>query len=188
MAKVIIKLSTRGKNKGLYTATVDDSDADLAELNWSVYLTPNKPQYARRRERLDNGQVVTVYLHREIMERMVNRPLEKGEAIDHKDGCGLNCSRDNLRVAIGNQNQSNRGQTRRATSGYKGVYWCKDNKNWRSVIQSKGKTIHLGRFDTTLAAHRAYCKAAVELHGEFANFGSNSPFTPEMFMQEGDAA
>lgn len=34
-----------------------------------------------------------------------------------------------------------------------------------------GKNKHLGYYDTPEAGHAAYCKAASELHGEFANTG-----------------
>jgi hypothetical protein len=78
---------------------------------------------------------------------------------------------ENLRAA----SHSELGATQRIscinTSSYKGVHFCDNTKRWRARIMSDGKTVHLGRFDTPEEAHQAYCEAAKELYGEFANFG-----------------
>ena len=51
-------------------------------------------------------------------------------------------------------------------SGLKGVYLLKGR--WKAKIGVKGKSIHLGTFDTAIEAAKAYNKAAQEHHGEFA--------------------
>ena len=61
---------------------------------------------------------------------------------------------------------------------YKGVTYNKRYNRWVSSISVNGLNVFLGYFDTELEAHAAYCKAAASLHGEFANFGTNSPFNP----------
>ncbi|ASR76751.1 DNA polymerase [Salmonella phage ST11] len=36
------------------------------------------------------------------------------------------------------------------------------------VNHHNGKTIHIGTYTTEEEAHKAYCEAAIKLHGEFA--------------------
>ena len=88
--------------------------------------------------------------------------------IDHIDGDKLNNRIDNLREATHAENQHNTGASRNNTSGYKGVHWFKEKKKWQVRIQSSGKPLHLGYFDSAEAGHEAYREAAIRLHGEFA--------------------
>ena len=88
--------------------------------------------------------------------------------IDH-----INCDRSdnrlvNLRLCNGNENCSNRTASSRNQSGFKGVYWWKARQAWRADIVANGTHHYLGTFSTPELAHMAYCKAAAELHGEFA--------------------
>jgi hypothetical protein len=71
----------------------------------------------------------------------------------------------NIRPASYAQNTWNRGKTALNKSGYKGVFPC--GKGYRATI---GKT-YLGQFETAEAAYAAYCQAALERYGPFANFG-----------------
>ncbi|MCH7928832.1 MAG: hypothetical protein IID03_12765 [Candidatus Dadabacteria bacterium] len=50
-------------------------------------------------------------------------------------------------------------------SGYKGVT---RTPNGRFVVHCKGK--NYGTYDTDKDAHKAYCKTATELFGDFARF------------------
>lgn len=86
--------------------------------------------------------------------------------IDHADGDGLNNRFANLRLALPSQNNFNQRKRADNTSGYKGV--SKHRNKWRAEINAYGTYRHLGTFDTPELAHMAYCKAAAELHGEFA--------------------
>ena len=88
--------------------------------------------------------------------------------IDHIDGDGLNNSFMNLRKASDAQNKGNCKRYKNNSSGYKGVSWSKNRSKWRARIAVNRKERHLGFFDTPELAHMAYCKAAAELHGEFA--------------------
>ena len=56
--------------------------------------------YLRREERGVGGKRVTIYLHREIM----NAP--RGLVVDHLNGNGLDCRRDNMKVTWQKENAS----------------------------------------------------------------------------------
>lgn len=88
--------------------------------------------------------------------------------IDHVDNDPLNNKFSNLRLATNAQNNRNRGVTSRSKSGLKGAYWSAKHKKWRSAISLNKREIYLGWFAAPELAHAAYCKAALELHGEFA--------------------
>ena len=93
--------------------------------------------------------------------------IDPGENhIDHIDGNGLNNKFANLRLATSAQNSFNQKTRADNTSGYKGV--TKHRNKWKVQITAHGFYYHLGTFDTPELAHMAYCKAAAELHGEFA--------------------
>lgn len=80
----------------------------------------------------------------------------------------LDNRRANLRLATKSQNQMNRRIQRNNTSGFKGVHLFKRTGKFRAYIMVQGKEKHLGYFATAEEAHVAYVKAAVEIHGEFA--------------------
>jgi len=89
--------------------------------------------------------------------------------VDHKNGVRDDNRIDNLRAATKSQNQHNRKQwSRPKSSKFKGVSWHKASQKWLANIQHENKRIHLGLFDTEIAAHHAYVDAANRPHGEFA--------------------
>lgn len=95
------------------------------------------------------------------------------ECIDHVDRNPFNNKFSNLRLATRAENNRNRVKSARSTSGYKGVSYHKGNRSWSARIGHENKLRHLGSFGTPEAAHTAYCEAAKQLHGSFANSGSN---------------
>lgn len=90
------------------------------------------------------------------------------EEIDHRDRNGLNNRWTNLRSASGSDNHANSATRLRNKLGVKGVY-IYDDRIRASITRNKC-VHHLGIFDSIDEAHAAYCKAALELHGEFARF------------------
>ena len=98
--------------------------------------------------------------------------------VEHVDTDRTNNKIENLRLATALQNSWNKSKRAGTSSQYKGVAFYARHGKWLSQIRANGKTTHLGYFIDELEAHRAYCLAAVEMHGEFANFGENSPFNP----------
>lgn len=104
------------------------------------------------------------YLHRIIM----NPPDDK--VVDHINGNKLDNRKSNLRVCTNQENTMNRGKNKNNSSGYKGVYFNKQNQKFRAEIWIDRKKKFLGHFDNPEDGHEAYKKAAVKLHGEFAHF------------------
>ena len=86
--------------------------------------------------------------------------------IDHKDLNGTNNAWRNLRECSDAQNQCNKSKRADCRAPYKGVR--KMGLSYQSRIKLGGKSYHLGTFPTPEEAHAAYCKAAAELHGDFA--------------------
>lgn len=140
-------------------ALVSDEDYEKVLLhNW--YVETNK--YVRSVTRFNR-----VSLHRYIL----NLPPKTG-IIDHIDGNTLNNTRENLRLVTRSQNQYNRRKGNTTTSSkpskYKGVFWYRSRRVWRSTIRANGKIHLVGQFDNEDDAARAYNIKAKELHGEFA--------------------
>jgi len=152
-----------------YEAVVDDVDAELAALTWTTMPDTNTV-YAYRNITL-GGKQTTVMLHRVILALKLGRDLLAGEHVDHIDGDGLNNTRANLRVCSHGENSANRGKPSNNTSGLKGVDFHKASGKWRAQIAVNGTSKHLGLFTDKEAAYAAYCEAATQYHGEFANNG-----------------
>lgn len=142
-------------------AVVDEEDFEtVSSYKWLSSTTSNGVSYAFRYE-TSLGKKHKVYMHRQLLN------FPEGHQVDHKDGDGLNNTRDNLRLATKSENQCNRGKSITNTSGFKGVYWKKDKKKWYAQICKNYDRKFLGYFDTKEDAFEAYCVASKELHGEF---------------------
>ena len=117
---------------------------------------------------------VHLKMHRLILSRVLGRPLQKNEHVDHINQNGLDNRRQNLRIATASQNHANKPKARGDfSSPYKGVYIRKERLHlgWYACIGSnKSKTprIYLGRYETEEEAARAYDRKAIEIYGEFA--------------------
>ena len=150
-----------------YVATIDDKDFELvSRYKWSLYQRKNrKVVYAITHIYKDNGVRTTVKMH--------NLIYPEYKLIDHKDLNGLNNCRNNLRNASNGQNQRNRGKYK-GRSKFKGVTF--NRGKWQARIGS-GACHYLGRFDTEIAAAKAYDTAALEHYGEFARTNFEKPYS-----------
>lgn len=92
------------------------------------------------------------------------------DMIDHVNGTRDDNRIENLREATRSENKWNQTKPITNTSGYKGACWHKASQKWDARIAINNKRKHLGLFDSPEEAYEAYCKAAKELHGEFAKY------------------
>lgn len=114
------------------------------------------------------GNGVRVLAHRLSWE-WAKGPIPEGKYLDHICRCRSCVNPAHLRLATRAENMHNTGKNSRNTSGFKGV--SRNRKRWAAGIVSEGVYRYLGTFDTPEEAHAAYCVAAKQLHGEFANTG-----------------
>jgi hypothetical protein len=158
-------------------------DANTGLLYWTTYIYRIKKPGDLAGHQNASGYIEIRFDRKNYQGHRVAWYLHTGEdpgvlQVEHIDTNRSNNKIDNLRLASSAQNSWNTGKKSGTTSKYKGVAFYARYGKWISQIRANGKTTHLGYFTDELEAHRTYCLAAVEMHGEFANFGENSPFNP----------
>jgi hypothetical protein len=87
--------------------------------------------------------------------------------VDHIDMDKLNNRFSNLRLATVSENGCNSKPRSHNRSGLKGVK-RHPSGSYYAYIRFGADRRYLGTYQTKEEAHAAYCKAAVELHGQFA--------------------
>lgn len=149
---------TQGK-----VALVDDEDYErVNQYKWSANYSKGR-WHARR-----NGsrpKRATIRLHRFITN------ASDDEVVDHINGDPLDNRRSNLRLCTNAENIRNQRTRRQVvrprSSRFKGVTWDKRGRKWRSQISVNHQRFNLGGFSTEEEAHKAYCRASSQYHGQF---------------------
>jgi len=149
-------------------AIIDDEDFErVNQFKWYANYS-NGYWRAVRHIKKDTGKRASQLMHRFIMN------TSKGMDTDHKNHNGLDNRKSNLRICTHAENMMNQlPRKRKITSEYKGVYWDRECKKWRTRIIPNNKHLHLGYFVNEITAAKMYDRKAKELFGEFAclNFG-----------------
>lgn len=162
MAEQTVSIRLGGRRGG--HTIVDAIDGDLGRLLWCKC----NHGYAVRRvwtgTRKAGVTRTTFRIHREIAARMLGRPLDHKEEVDHINGKPLDNRRENLRVVSHQQNLQHRTTVQsNNTSGYRGVGWLPANQKWRARVKHNGIDIHVGLFDDPHKAALAAKKARESL-------------------------
>ncbi len=142
------------------TALVSDEDFKyLSRFKWYAGHT-NPWQWYAYRNAWVAGRKTMLTMHRHIMGS------PRGMDVDHRDGDGLNNTRENLRICTRSENLQNRKLNANNTSGYRGV--LKYKNRWLVQMTIAGKRRRLGLFATAEEAAQAYNEAARRHYGQFA--------------------
>lgn len=139
-------------------AQVDDEDFEwLSQFKWycgNGYAMRGVVDPVTKKQR-------TIYMHHEIMKP------SPGYEVDHVNGRGTDNQRENLRIALHQQN----GANKRPQKGkrFKGLCWNKQLAKWQAHIGVNGKVLYLGLYTSEREAALAYDAAARKHFGEFAH-------------------
>lgn len=91
--------------------------------------------------------------------------------IDHINQVRYDNRIENLRECTQSQNNMNRKKYLDNTSSqFKGVSWIKRLKKWKAYCRAMGREAYYEFFDNEIDAAKAYDRAAIEYHGEYAKF------------------
>lgn len=105
----------------------------------------------------------TIYLHKLIAEKFIKKGRSKTKKlVGALNGNKLDCRIDNL--AFRSRSTASRQRKSSSKAGFTGVY--KESTRFRAVISHKGKSIHIGMFDTAVEAADAYNKKSKEFYGD----------------------
>lgn len=141
-------------------ALVDDEDFErLSKFKW--YISGNNSCIQRMQRNCSYDKAKYISLAQETM-------FKPGVKFDHKDRNILNNIKSNFRECTRSQNAMNRAVNKNSKSGYKGVDFHKHTGKWRARITILKQVISIGLYDTAADAARAYNKAAIIYHKDFA--------------------
>ena len=154
-----IQLTSKRPDGEYYIALVSERDYNLVkDTRWRARKNRNGSVYAQGRP----NKGPSVLLHRFILGLKASDP-----EVDHRDRNGLNCCRENLRLATRSQQMANQDRRRNNKSGFKGV--SQNSKNsWYVSYRHNGIKHYIGPFQTPIAAAQAYDDAMQAAFGEFA--------------------
>ncbi len=146
------------------------TDPYLAKINFIENLRKHSSGCAvfQKSWRKSTGhyKVETIYLHRYIAERFLEKPeSNERNLVGAINGNKLDCRLENLEWRT--RSTSSRKRKTASKTGYTGVYI--ENNKYRAIITINGKAVHIGMFETAEDAARAYNKRVKALYGKDAH-------------------
>jgi len=111
----------------------------------------------------------TIYLHKLIAEKFLGKTKSrKNNLVGAVNGNKLDCRVENL--VFRSRSTASRQRKSSSRAGYTGVY--QESTRYRAVISYKGKSIHIGMYDTAEEAADAYNKKSKEYYGSDGKINS----------------
>ena len=105
----------------------------------------------------------TIYLHKLIAEKFLGKTKSrKNNLVGAVNGNKLDCRVENL--VFRSRSTASRQRKSSSRAGYTGVY--QESTRYRAVISYKGKSIHIGMYDTAEEAADAYNQKSKEYYGK----------------------
>lgn len=150
----IITIFSKLQNKTIEIVVDEEIYYDLIKYNWH----------------LTNNYIYTnnhIALHRYVMNYIGK------DFVDHINGNTFDNRKENLRIVTPKQNAMNRLSGKNSTSNYVGVHLNKKTNRWISRINTNGKNIHLGTFDTEIEAARIRDEYTIKHFGNFGKLNLN---------------
>lgn len=119
---------------------VDDEDKDIL---FKYFLSTLKTKGAYTRYVICTDLQTTKYVG--MLHRIILNIKDRKILVDHDDGNGLNCCKENLRICNSSENQQNRRLTK-IENEVRGLYFREDRGYWTAKIVVDKKQISLGAF------------------------------------------
>jgi hypothetical protein len=149
-------------NKGLVSIVDREDFYQLLQSNYQWQSKKHgRTYYAYRKVKIARNRWTVQKMHNAIMGP------GPGMEVDHINGNGLDNRRENLRVVTHQVNCQN--QHIKKSSRHLGVGWHKGSGKWRAYIRLKGRTRHIGLFQSEAEAATVYRVACAVLLGDSRN-------------------
>jgi hypothetical protein len=146
------------KKFGRHEVIIDDEDwVKIKKFTWYILYNKNKNRSVKCVS--TNDREGNIKLHKLVTGYKLT---------DHINGNPLDNRKSNLRDCSHAENMRNRGLHANNSSGFKGVSFHIKSNKFQVNIRIGGKPIYLGLYTHVKDAARAYNKAALKYHGEFA--------------------
>ena len=150
--------------KGFKFLTSDKYLKDLDIINRFRRHSSGCAVFQRTKKQKKGGyKTETIYLHKLIAEQFLKKDKSRSNnLVGAVNGNKLDCRLDNL--SFRSRSIASRQRKSSSQSGFTGVY--KESTRYRAVISYKGKSIHIGMYDTAEEAADAYNKKSIEYYGK----------------------
>lgn len=144
---------------------VDDDDWEFVKaLSWTPAKHGNTMYAVTAHTRLGRSR-----LHRQIMR------VRMTEDVDHINGNGLDCRKENLRIVSKSQNDCNRHKVA-SNTGYLGVHKIRGTEIYLVSVSFEKKKHYVGRYRDVIEAAKARDVAARAIQGDYVSL--NFPELP----------